>query len=151
MTPRGHAVLVAIAVSLAGGWAASSADSGREPHIVNGVPTQQRPTTGALLLGDPSTLLFGTCSGTLVGCQHVVTAAHCVCDGGDFAGCGTPDPAQYRVYLQHAVVLPVSAISVNPDYSFATAGDVAVLTLASPLTGIHPTPIDTSGDPTPGM
>ena len=64
MTPRAHAVLVAIALSLAGGRVASSADTGREPHIVNGVPTQQRPTTGALLLGDPSILLFGTCSGT---------------------------------------------------------------------------------------
>ncbi len=151
MTRPSHAVLVAIAFSLAGAPVAGSGDTGRDPRIVNGLPTQQRPTTGALLVGNPGTFLFGICTATLVGCQHVVTAAHCVCDGFDFATCGTPDPTQYHVYLQHAGVLPVSAISVNPNYSFATAGDVAVLTLASGLTGIRPTPINTTADPGAGM
>src|SRR2546430_15565762 len=80
-----------------------------EPRIVNGVPTQQRPTTGVLLLRNASfSSFFGICSGTLIGCQHFVTAGHCVCNGGDFATCGTPNPADFAVYLQHVGLLAVS-------------------------------------------
>ena len=120
------------------------------PRIVNGVPTQARPTTGVLLQAYPNTFHAGFCSATLVGCQHVVTAAHCVCAGDDFASCGTPSTASLRVYLQHAGILAVSAADVNPAYAFSVAGDVAVLTLTQPVTGIRPTPINTTANPSAG-
>lgn len=152
MTGRGFppALAVALALSFLGTCAACrTAHAGESPRIVNGVPTQERPTTGALLIGFDG-FLGGICSGTLVGCQHFVTAAHCVCVGADFATCGTPDPTRYRVYLQHAGVLGVSAIAVHPSFSFGTAGDVAVLTLTSAVTGIRPTPLNTIADPSVG-
>src|SRR5687768_5172867 len=71
---------------------------GRGAHpIVNGQATTEFPTTGILLSGSsPATLL---CSGTLIGCDRFLTAAHCVCwgDGGD---CQSPTPDEtLRVYL----------------------------------------------------
>jgi hypothetical protein len=130
--------------------ACSARVAGAVPHIVNGVPTQERTTTGALLVRSDADTLFGICSGTLVGCRHFVTAAHCVCNGGDFASCGNPDPASAAVYLQHAGVLGVAAIDVNPAYD-GTASDVAVLTLSAPVAGLRPTRVNAVGDPTVGM
>src|SRR5437899_10788013 len=122
-----------------------------EPRIVNGVPTQQRPTTGVLLLRNASfNSFFGICSGTLVGCQTFVTAGHCVCNGGDFVSCGAPNPADFAVYLQHVGLLEVSAIDVNPAYD-GTSSDVSVLTLAAPIAGVRPTKLNTTGNPTVGM
>jgi len=117
-------------------------------EIVNGITTQNQPTTGALLED------FGQiCSGTLIGCHTFLTAAHCVCANGSFGSCGTPNPADYSVYLQHGGVYGVSAITVNPGYVFGVAGDIAVLTLTDDVEGISPTPINTTGSPifgTPG-
>ncbi|HSV08115.1 MAG TPA: trypsin-like serine protease [Candidatus Binatus sp.] len=122
-----------------------------DPRIVNGVPTQQRPTTAVLLVRNAAfTTFFGICSATLVGCQHVVTAGHCVCNGSDFASCGTPNPADFAIYLQHVGLLTVSAINVNPAYD-GTSSDVSVLTLSAPVSGVRPTKINTTGNPTVGM
>ncbi|HYV57551.1 MAG TPA: trypsin-like serine protease, partial [Candidatus Nitrosopolaris sp.] len=95
-----------------------------DPRIVNGLPTQQRPTTAVLLVRNAAfTTFFGICSATLVGCQHVITAGHCVCNGSTFATCVTPsppNPADFAIYLQHVGLLTVSAIDVNPAYEAAT-------------------------------
>ncbi|MEN8259408.1 MAG: trypsin-like serine protease [Pseudomonadota bacterium] len=119
------------------------------PRIVNGLNTEHRPTTGALLrnFGGP---LGGICSGILIGCQTFLTAGHCVCP--NLAFC-TPDPNDFAVYFQHAGIYSVSAVDVEPNFDFAVEGDVAVLTLTSPITGIAPTPINTTATPatnTPG-
>lgn len=117
-------------------------------RIVNGLPTQERETTGALLV-DFKPGLFGICSGTLIGCGTFLTAAHCVCDvsADDFSTCGAPNPSDFKVYLQHGGIFDVSSVAVNPAFDFGVAGDVAVLTLSSQVTGIVPTPINTSGTP----
>ncbi|MFN2427055.1 MAG: trypsin-like serine protease [Candidatus Binatia bacterium] len=122
--------------------AGSTSTFGREERVTNGVLSQDRPTTGALLLS------FGNnhqaiCSGTLIGCETFLTAAHCVCEGSPFAFCGIPNPAEYSVYLQDIGIVGVSAIDVDPTYSFTNQGDVAVLTLSSPVSGVAPTPINT--------
>lgn len=118
-------------------------DAGADTRIVNGVETQSRPTTGALL----SSLNRQLCSGTLVGCETFVTAAHCVCPGNTFC---TPNPAAFAVYLQHAGIVSVGSIDVHPQYQFGETSDIAVLTLSSPIDGIPPTPINDGGDPPAG-
>lgn len=114
--------------------------------IVNGVLTAAHPSTGALF-----DLLNGTlCSGVLIGCETLLTAAHCVCDT-DGADCQEPDapnPTDYLVFFQHAGFFPVASVAVNPGYDAVTAeADVAIVKLATPVTGIVPSTIDTAGPP----
>ena len=116
---------------------------GGPPRIVNGLPTQTHPTVGALLWKSGSDTYRMVCSGTLVGCGTFLTASHCVCDGPTSARCGTPDPGRYAVFLQHVGIVDVSAVVPNPDFFFYKRGDVAVLTLAQPTTGVRPSRINT--------
>jgi hypothetical protein len=108
------------------------------PRIVNGLVTAQYPTVGALLDNGNFDLGSLYCSGTLIGCSTFLTAGHCV--EGDL------DPQHYAVFLQHAGFFSVAAVALHPSFGFPI-GDVAVLTLATPVTGIAPTPIDTTGVP----
>lgn len=108
--------------------------------IVNGTFTSDFPSAGALLVGaDPGTAGI-QCTGTLIGCDTFLTAAHCVCDtvGAD---CQSPTPsAPFQIFLQHAGFFEVTSVAVHPDFNFPD-NDVAVLTLAEPVTGITPTPL----------
>lgn len=106
------------------------------PRIVNGVATVQYPTVGALLNGNDIGTAGMICSGTLIGCQTFLTAGHCVADDGN--------PLRYFVYLQNAGLYSVTSVALHPDFDFPV-GDVAVLKLGAPVTGISPTPIDTAG------
>jgi hypothetical protein len=110
-------------------------------RIVNGVLTDAHPTAGVLLApADPAAAGL-VCSGTLIGCQNFLTAAHCVCEG-DGPECPTAelDPSGYLVFLQHAGFFSVERVTVHPDYDFPDS-DIAVLRLAEPVTGITPTPL----------
>ena len=121
------------------------------PRIVNGTLTAQYPTAGALLMfGNPATASM-QCSGTLIGCETFLTAAHCVCDtiGANCQGLGAPDPSNYLVFLQHGGFFHVAGITVHPDFDFPV-GDVAVIKLSSPVTGIAPTAINGVRAPTGG-
>jgi hypothetical protein len=141
------ACLLLLAPQTAGADSAgSSAAAPHEARVVNGVLAQDRPTTGALLSR------FGinyqsVCSGTLIGCETFLTAAHCVCEASPFALCGAPSPGDYAVYLQDVGLVEVAAIEVDSTYDFEEQGDVAVLTLATPVTGVAPTPINTDMRP----
>jgi hypothetical protein len=109
------------------------------PKIVNGVGSHDRPTTVALLFGSPAgpdQAQLG-CTGTLIGCQTVLTAAHCV--EGERA-------KNVLVYLQHAGLFAVTRIQVHPQYASADA-DVAVLKLGQRVNGIAPTAFNTIVDP----
>lgn len=118
----------------------------REPRIVNGLLTSDYPATGALLYnsGNPATATDShlICSGTLIGCQTFLTAAHCVA--------GDPTPENFLVFLQHAGFVPVTGIEVHPAHPSPDAtGDVAVLHLAAAsVTGIAPIPLN-DGAPVP--
>lgn len=118
---------------------------GLRPRIVNGIATRAWPNTGALLYsgGGPinATNAATQCSGTLIGCETFLVAAHCV---------GITFPSHYWVYLQHAGLFTVRSITRHPDFtsqSFPLA-DVAVLKLGSWVTGVAPAPLNQI-DPAP--
>src|SRR5262245_9633061 len=111
---------------------------GVHESIVYGSLSAQYPAAGALLVGDDPTKAVSMCSGVLIGCQTFLTAAHCVCTG-DGAGCqgsGAPKASGSLVFFQNAGFFRVASIVVHPDYHFPWAGDLAVLRLATPVTGI---------------
>ncbi len=114
--------------------------------IANGEPSEDYPSVGQLLTDQ------GTCSGTLVGCQTFLTAAHCIC-GDPVTGeilngkqCNARpdllDPAGKRIFLQHAGLFEVASIAVHPRFQFRVRSDLAVLTLARPVTGIGTSRLD---------
>ncbi|MBM4269800.1 MAG: trypsin-like serine protease [Deltaproteobacteria bacterium] len=123
----------------------ASADLSR-PRIVNGDATQAYPSTGALVTKDGAAR-EQICTGTMIGCETFLTAAHCVCDGSTFASCGTLDPSDYQVFLQNVGFRDVASIAVHPSFDFGDESDVAVLKLAAPASGVPPTPINTTGTP----
>lgn len=121
---------------LAGGHA------GAAERIVNGVNTQDFPTTGALLYSGGSAINGNNagawCSGTLIGCGTFLTAAHCVED--DLVA------SHYWVYLQHGGLHTISSIAVHPGYNGLSGNDVAIVHLAADVTGIDPTTVNTTHD-----
>jgi hypothetical protein len=108
--------------------------------IANGLPTQDYPSVGQLLTAS------ATCSGTLVGCQTFLTAAHCLCEdpitGAILNGtqCNARpdllDPTGKRVFLQNGGIFQVASIAIHPRFQFRIRSDLAVLTLAQPVTGV---------------
>jgi hypothetical protein len=117
----------------------SSAVAATAPEIVNGANSHQHPTTAAILYADGAGVGAAAvgCSGTLIGCRTVLTAAHCV--EGERA-------SQVFVFLQHGGIFPVSRISLHPRWE-ALDADVAVLRLGTPVTGIAPSAINRFADP----
>ena len=144
-----HASLVALGLVCAQGCTVDLAEPDGEVAeaalpIVNGTATTDHPTTGILLTGsNPASLI---CSGTLVGCDVFLTAAHCVCFGRG-SQCQDPTPDEMlRVYLQNVGFVPVTRRHVHPDFNFPDS-DVAVLELARPVTGVTPTPLQAAAVP----
>lgn len=108
--------------------------------VVNGTPVIDYPSAGALMRGTSLEDSFMQCSGTLIGCDTFLTAAHCVCE--DIETCNTQiPPAELRVFFQHAGVYQASRIEVMQGYTFPNFGDAAIVHLAEPVVGIDPTPL----------
>lgn len=136
--------LVALAAGVLSLWIAGPAAA--SPRIVNGLNSHGFPTTGALMYpGLPTNINSSNadswCSGTLIGCETFLTAAHCVED--------SSNPAHYWVFLQHAGIRTVTSLVSHSSYSFPEA-DVAVLKLGAPVEGIDPTEINTTMSPSFG-
>ena len=133
-------------------WAAATGTL--EPKVVNGLATAGYPSVGIFVSGSAA------CSATLIGCSTVLTAAHCICTdpktGRTLTGaeCGARsdllDPATKLVYFQSAGRFAVASVAVNPTFSFGNQGDVAIVRLAAPVTGIAPSAIDTTAKPAVG-
>jgi hypothetical protein len=128
-----------------------------DPQIVNGVDTFEYPSVGALLLiNGQGNGLDLVCTATLIGCQTVLTAAHCLCgigvNGVDCVRSGIAEALRQRLLfgLQHAGGFSVASVSVNPEYEFGVGGDVAVLRLDRPVAGILPSKLNSSAMPASG-
>jgi hypothetical protein len=128
--------------------AATAAAAPTTAPIVGGALTGDYPAVGAYLLGATPDVTTTQCSGVLVGCSTFITAAHCVCGGtgAECQGAAAPSPDASLVYLDHAGFVPIASIAVHPDFVFPIA-DVAVLTLATPVTGVVPATLIGGGAP----
>ena len=133
-------------------WQAARATAGAAaPRIANGVLSQSYPAVGLLLLfsnGQPN----GSCSGTMVGCDTFITAAHCACEttAESAAQChsgGITPPADMFVFLQHGGMLAVRSVTINETFNFGIGGDLAILKLETPMRGIAPLPINRTRQP----
>lgn len=122
----------------------------------------EKITNGIVVDGFPSVGLFvngnSACTATLIGCRTLLTAAHCVCQDQNTLLTGVQcsqrpdllDPAGKIVYFHHAGLFSVSSVVVDPDFVFGQTSDLAVIKLASTVTGIAPSPINTSERPAVG-
>lgn len=124
-----------------------------DSKIVNGSLDFLHPSVGLLITNG------GVCTATLIGCQTVLTAAHCICTppGGatlDGTACRARpdllDPSQKFFFLQHAGTFAVASVEVNPDFRVEIQGDEAILHLASPVSNIVPSSIATVAKPAVG-
>jgi secreted trypsin-like serine protease len=127
------------------------------PQVINGDDGNpaEYPFLVSLLLGDrlpnPGPFEAQFCAGTLTSTTTVVTAAHCVVDQND----GTVrNPATFVIGIGPDLkaagyrTVSIVGVTVNPNYSRRTAtNDVAVLTLATPVTDV---PILTPVSPAEG-
>ena len=114
-------------------------------RIVNGVPATGYPAVGALLHGnDPGNANF-RCTGTLVGCDKFLTAAHCL-----FVDLPKnvfdDNPQSYLVFLQELGFFKVKGIRwPKQEYKpYYASYDLAMLTLERPVEGIAPMPLNMS-------
>jgi V8-like Glu-specific endopeptidase len=108
-------------------------------RIVNGLPSRYHPAVGALVTATGPQAPGAWCTGTLVGCDKFLTAAHCIAQN--------PSPAAYLVFFQELGFFKIKAIKRPPDQYNPPYADLAMLTLDKPVEGIAPMPINTSVKP----
>ena len=100
------------AIALGGMPGRAGGAPGDDPRIVNGLTTHGFPTTGALMYPSGGGAINENnagswCTGTLIGCQTFLTAAHCVEDDSH--------PSRYWVFLQHGGIRSVASIHSHPS------------------------------------
>ena len=117
------------------------------PDIMNGLVTSDYPAVGVILQGPSKEDNYQFCTGTLIGCNTFLTAAHCLCANNAF--CDDHDVSTGWVYFPNGGIYGVSAVDVHPDFLFPVA-DVAIVTLSEPVTGITPAKINDVGPVLPG-
>ena len=124
------------------------------PNIVNGAPEFAEPTTAALLQGlDPPTA-FIACSATLIGCDTAITAGHCF---------NVSASTRRTLFFQHAGFYEIESATRHPAYascydqgggicndlSITRQEDITLIKLVNRVSGITPSPINTTQTPGP--
>jgi Trypsin len=108
-------------------------------RIVNGLPTIGYPAIGAMLKGNDPRSATAWCTGTLVGCDKFLTAAHCVARN--------PSEKSYIVFFPELGFFEIKRIDwPSREYRFPYF-DLAMLTLARPVVGIAPIGINRNTEP----
>jgi len=139
--------------ALLGGFPVGRAAAQITPQIVNGEPEFAEPTTAALLQGlDPATALVA-CSATLIGCDTAITTGHCF---------NVNASLRRTLFFQHAGFYEIESAIRHPVYAayydqgigdyyeVTRQEDIALIKLVTPVSGITPSPINTTQTPGPG-
>lgn len=136
---------------------ASSAPAAADDGVVGGSQVQVSGSPWAVALASRDrfggTRAGQFCGGVVVARSTVLTAAHCLSK--EVLGVSRGAVRDLKIIagrddLQSAqgAEIPVRGAWINPDYDARTnAGDVAVLTLATPLPGGYVIPLAEEGDP----
>jgi hypothetical protein len=111
-------------------------------RIVNGLPSRSHPAVGALVRGNDPHTAKAWCTGTLVGCDKFLTAAHCIADD--------PSPDSYLVFFQELGFVRIKTIRWEKDKYKFPYFDWAMLTLDKPAEGIAAMAINASVEPLNG-
>jgi len=144
-----RAVLAATALAAASLGAvsatASAAPAPDEPHtrIVGGEIAHTADTPWAIALNnsaspDPTGQY---CGATLVAANKIVTAAHCATES---ASTYTAIQGRDKLADSGGQTSAISSIWADPAYGSQPGHDVAVMTLATPFTGVPTLPLETS-------
>jgi hypothetical protein len=108
-------------------------------RIVNGIHTVRHSAVAAVLKGNDPNTASAWCTGTLVGCDKVLTAAHCISEN--------PTPSGYLAFFPSLGFFRIKGISwLKDDYKFPYA-DLAMLTLDRSVEGIEPIALNTVASP----
>lgn len=147
MTGKLKLALVVATVATAALGAAGPAQAAQKPgvpteSIVGGTLASTAQTPWAIALNNTATSSGQYCGATLVKANKIVTAAHCVT-----RAISSYTAVQGRDSLSQTTVGKTSKISKiwkDPLYGSQPGHDVAVLTLATPFTGVTTLPLETS-------
>lgn len=108
------------------------------PPIVNGTPTTDHPSVGALMVCQKACAVL--CTATLITEQHILTAAHCAEDAMAASGAVRFVVGPESSAPQHTA--DIAQWTIHPEHDTRSSGDaqvlvydIAVATLAAPVDG----------------
>lgn len=114
----------------------------RSQRIVNGLSTMRHAAVAAVLKGSDPDTAVAWCTGTLVGCNKILTAAHCVAKD--------PTPSHYSIFFPSLGFFKVIRIEWPKDQYKGKYADIAMLTLDRSVQGIAPILLNPEVSPIPG-